>query len=288
MCHKKGDIYLDYSQACEAREHFVCSSLLIRDRELSVVWKVFYLMKGAINNSTMKIAVLLAGSGVYDGSEIHETVFTLLSIAEFGAEAVCMAPNIPQHHVVNHLTGEEMPEERNVLIEAARIARGEIQDLATIQIAELDGLVIPGGFGAAKNLGKWALEGAAGAVEPAVKQLIVDFVKAGKPVAGLCMGPTVIAKALEDAGIHASLTIGSTEAPSPYDIEGISHGMGEIGTMVTMATVEEVIVDHTNKIVTAPCYMMEASIIDVRENIAMAIRELIALIQGEDAEAADY
>lgn len=231
----------------------------------------------------MKIAVLLAGSGVYDGSEIHEAVFTLLALEEFGVEAVCIAPNEPQHHVVNHLTGEEMPEERNVLVEAARIARGAVQDLATVQVTDFDGLVIPGGFGAAKNLNKWALEGPAGEIKPAVRQLIVDFVTAAKPIAGLCMGPTVIAKALQDAGIHASLTVGSTEAPSPYDIEGISQGMGEIGTMVTMATVEEVIVDHTNKIVTAPCYMMEATILQVRENIAMAIGELIALIVGEES-----
>lgn len=231
----------------------------------------------------MKIAVLLAGSGVYDGSEIQEAVFTLLAIEELGAQAVCIAPNEPQHHVVNHLTGEEMPEQRNVMVEAARIARGAVQDLAKVQAADFDGLVIPGGFGAAKNLNQWALEGPAGAIKPAVKQLIVDFVEAQKPIAGLCMGPTVIAKALEDAGVHASLTVGTTEAPSPYDIEGISQGMGELGAMVTMANVEEVIVDYTNKIVTAPCYMMEASILEVRENIAMAIGELVALILGEEA-----
>lgn len=230
----------------------------------------------------MKVAVLLAGSGVYDGSEIHEAVFTLLALEEFGAQALCFAPNIPQYHVINHLTGEEMPEQRNVLIESARIARGAVQDLTALDIDHLDGLVIPGGFGAAKNLNKWALEGHEGAIDPAVSQLIQDFVKAGKPIAGLCMGPTVIAKAMQEAGIHASLTVGTTEAASPYDIEGISHGMGVIGTMVTMASVEEVIVDHTNKIVTAPCYMMEASILEVRENIAMAIGELIALIQGDE------
>lgn len=229
----------------------------------------------------MKIAVLLAGSGVYDGSEIHEAVFTLLALEEFGAQAACIAPNENQHHVVNHLTGQEMSEERNILIEAARIARGAVQDLADVKVEEFDGLIIPGGFGAAKNLNKWALEGAAGEIKPAVKDLIVDFVKAGKPIVGLCMGPTVIAKALQGTGIHASLTVGSTEAPSPYDIEGISQGMGEIGAMVTMATIEEVIVDHTNKIVTAPCYMMEASLLEVRENIAMAIKELIALVHGE-------
>ena len=104
------------------------------------------------------------------------------------------------------------------------------------------------------------------------------MVKAEKPIAGLCMGPTVIAKALEGEDINASLTVGTTEEPSPYDIQGISEGMASIGAMPSMASVEEVIVDHTNKIVTAPCYMMEASIKDVRENIAMAIIELVNLV----------
>lgn len=226
----------------------------------------------------MKIAVLLAGSGVYDGSEIQEAVFTLLAISEAGAEAVCIAPNENQYHVINHLTGEEMSEKRNVMVEAARIARGAVLDIATVSAADFDALVIPGGFGAAKNLNQWAIAGPDGAINKEVKRLIVEMVKAEKPVAGLCMGPTVIAKALEGEDIHASLTVGSTEAPSPYDIQAISDGMSNIGAMVSMATIEEVIVDYTNKIVTAPCYMMEASILEVRENIAMAINELINLV----------
>ena len=231
----------------------------------------------------MKVGVLLAGSGVYDGSEIHEAVFTLLALAEQGAEAYCIAPNEPQHHVINHLTGDPQEETRNIMVEAARIARGDVQDLATVGADDFDALMIPGGFGAAKNLNQWALSGPDGAIKPAVKQLIVAMVKAGKPIAGLCMGPTVIAKALEGEDLHASLTVGSTEAPSPYDIAGISEGMNQIGALSTMATVEEVIVDHTHKIVTAPCYMMEASIVQVRENIAMAVTELIRLVQEAPA-----
>lgn len=230
----------------------------------------------------MKIGVLLAGSGVYDGSEIQEAVFTLLAIDECGAEAVCIAPNEDQLHVLNHLTGEEMAETRNVLIESARIARGAVGDLANATANDFDALVIPGGFGAAKNLNQWAISGPEGAINVEVKRLILEMVKEGKPIAGLCMGPTVIAKALEGEDINASLTVGSTEAASPYDIKGISEGMNSIGAMTTMATVEEVIVDHTNKIVTAPCYMMEASIREVRENIAMAIIELVNLANGEE------
>ncbi len=225
-----------------------------------------------------KIGVLLAGSGVYDGSEIQEAVFTLLAIDECGAEAVCIAPNEDQYHVLNHLTGAEMAEKRNVMVESARIARGAVGDLANATADDFDALVIPGGFGAAKNLNQWAISGPDGPIGADVKRLIVEMVKAGKPIAGLCMAPTVIAKALEGEAIHASLTVGSTEAASPYDIQGISDGMASIGAVISMATIEEVIVDHTHKIVTAPGYMMEVSIKQVRENIAMAIGELVKLI----------
>lgn len=226
----------------------------------------------------MKIGVLLAGNGVYDGSAIHEAVFTLLALEEQGVQPHCIAPNEDQHHVINHLTGEEQAESRNVLVESARIARGAVQDLAEVNTDELHALIIPGGFGAAKNLNQWALKGPEGAIKPAVKQLILDFVQAGKPVAGLCMGPTVIAKALEGEGVHASLTVGTTEEPSPYDIAGISQGLADVGALVNMATVEEVIVDETNKIVTAPCYMMEATMPQIRENIMMAVAEVLRLI----------
>lgn len=227
----------------------------------------------------MKIGVLLAGSGVYDGTEIHEAVLTLLAIEEQGATYSCIAPNKEQFHVINHITGEEMPERRNVLVEAARIARGVVQDLATVSIDDFDALVIPGGFGAAKNLNQWAISGAAGEIDPAVKKLILEMVKAKKPIAALCMGPTVVAKALEGEGIHTSLTVGTSAEKTPYDIDGIGEAMESIGVQIELATKEEVIVDHTNNIVTAPCYMMEASIVEVRENIAMAINELLNLLK---------
>lgn len=225
----------------------------------------------------MKIGVLLSGCGVYDGSEIHEAVFTLLAIDENQAEAVCFAPDIDQHHVINHRTGEEMSENRNVLTEAARIARGNIGSLANINSGDIDALVIPGGFGAAKNLTKWAFEGPDGEILPDVRRIINEMVAEGKPVVGLCMGPTVIAKALEGTGISASLTVGTTEAPSPYEIDGISAGMEKAGAKAVMKTVEEIEVDTNNKIVSAPCYMMEASIKQIRENIRAAVDAMIDL-----------
>ena len=226
----------------------------------------------------MKIGVLLSGNGVFDGSEIQEAVFTLLAIDEKGAEAVCMAPDVDQHHVLNHITGEEMNEKRNVLVESARIARGKIRNLADVSAADLDALVLPGGFGAAKNLTKWAFSGPEGEILPDVKRIINEFVAEGKPVCGLCMGPTVIARALEGTSYHPKLTVGTTEEPSPYEIDAISAGMEKTGAEAVMKKITEVLVDPENKIVTAPCYMMEASVTQIRENIKMAMNELVKLI----------
>lgn len=226
----------------------------------------------------MKVAVLLSGCGVYDGAEIHESVFTLLALDERGVAYQVFAPNKNQYHVVNHLTGEEMPETRNVLVESARIARGNAKDLKEYKAADFDALVIPGGFGAAKNLNQWALYGPDGAIDAEVKQAILDTVKAGKPIAGLCMGPTVIAKALEGSEYHAELTVGTTEEKSPYEIGAISAGMEKVGAKAVMKTIREINTDKALKIVTAPCYMMEGSISEVKKNIDLAITELLKLV----------
>jgi enhancing lycopene biosynthesis protein 2 len=226
-----------------------------------------------------KIGVLLSGNGVYDGSEIHESVFTLLAIDENRGEAICFAPNVNQHHVVNHVTGEEMNEKRNVMVEAARIARGAISDLADMNADQLDALVIPGGFGAAKNLTKWAFSGPDGEINADVKQIINEMVNANKPIVGLCMGPTVIAKALEDAGKKERLTVGTTEETSPYEIDAISAGMEKVGAVAEMKTIREISVDTDNKIITAPCYMMEGSITDIRNNIKQAVDQLFEMLE---------
>ena len=226
-----------------------------------------------------KIGILLSGNGVYDGSEIHESVFTLLAIDENKGEAICIAPNINQHHVVNHLTGDEMQETRNVMVEAARIARGAVSDLAEMSSNSLDALVIPGGFGAAKNLTKWAFEGPDGEINSDVKRIINEMVQGNKPVVGLCMGPTVIAKALENADLKQHLTVGTTEEASPYEIKAISAGMEKVGAVAQMKSIREVNVDEANKIITAPCYMMEGSITDVRNNIKQAIDQLFEMLE---------
>ena len=107
-----------------------------------------------------KIAIILSGCGVYDGAEIHETVLTLLRLSQQGAQVQCFAPDKPQMHVINHLTGEEMPEQRNVLVESGRITRGQSRDVRELKAADFDALIMPGGFGVAKNLSDFAVKGA--------------------------------------------------------------------------------------------------------------------------------
>lgn len=225
----------------------------------------------------MKVGVLLHGSGVYDGTEIHEAVLSLLALAEAGHEYFCFAPNVDQHHVVNHLDGSEMDEKRNVLVESARIARGEIKDLAEVKASDMDALFMPGGFGTAKNLTKWAFSGPEGKILPAVKQLIIAMLQDKKPIVALCMSPTTVAKALEGTAYAARLSVGSTAEDSPYDIKAISQGMEAAGAQSDSATVEEVVVDTDLKIISAPCYMMEADILDIRANIVQAVNVLSKL-----------
>lgn len=226
----------------------------------------------------MKIGVLLSGCGVYDGVEIQEAVLTMLAIEEKGAEVVCISIDQSQHHVVNHLNGEVMNEQRNMLIEAARIARGKIHEISTIAPADIDALVIPGGFGSAKNFTKWAFYGPEGEIDAKVKLLIVNMVNVGKPIAALCVSPIVVAKALEGSAITAQMTIGSNMEDSPYDINGFSAGLQSTGVHVDMKTISEIDIDKKNKIISAPCYMMEASLLEVRQNITMAIEALIDLV----------
>lgn len=225
-----------------------------------------------------KVAVVLSGCGVYDGSEIHETVLTLLAIKQNGGEYQCMAPNIKQHHVLNHMSGEELNEDRNVLIESSRIARGDIKNINECSMDDYDALVIPGGFGAAKNLSKWAFNGPDGEINADVRRIVNEAVTQKKPVAALCMGPTLVAKSLEGSGLNSKLTVGTTEESSPYEIDAISAGMESVGANPSMKSIREVEIDQNNKIVSAPCYMMDGDIVDVHNNIQLAIKEMFVLL----------
>ena len=222
----------------------------------------------------MKIGVLLSGCGVYDGAEIQESVFTLLAIAEAGHEAVCISINDTQHHVINHITGEEMKESRNILVESARISRGNITEISTISPADIDALVIPGGFGSAKNFTTWAFNGPGGEIRPDVKLLIVNMINVGKPIVALCVSPVVLAKAMQDSNIKINLTIGSTKSASPYSISDFMEGINATGAKSSERELNEILIDSENKIISAPCYMMDATILEIRQNIKQAIDAL--------------
>ena len=226
----------------------------------------------------MKIGVLLSGNGVYDGAEIQEAVLTLLAIDEMGWNAVCISIDKPQHHVINHLSGEVMDESRNMLVEAARIARGAITPIDAISPADIDALVIPGGFGSAKNFSTWAFDGPAGTILPEVKLLLVNMINVGKPIVALCVSPVVVAKAFEGSTIHPTLSLGSSAEPSPYDIQGFNAGLEQTGAVAAERTIREVLIDPANRIICAPCYMMEARITEIHANIKQALMALNELV----------
>jgi enhancing lycopene biosynthesis protein 2 len=215
-----------------------------------------------------KIGVVLSGCGVMDGSEIHEAVLTLAAIDRAGAEAVCMAPNIRQRHVINHLTGEEAKGEvRNVLVESARIARGKIRDIAAVKAAEIDALIFPGGFGAAKNLSDYAFKGPECSVNSDVARLATEVHAAQKPIGVVCIAPVVAAKLF--GGEHPQITIG-TDKNTARDIE-------KMGAKHVACPVEEIVVDLERKVVSTPAYMLAKSIKDAAAGIEKLVTAVIDL-----------
>jgi enhancing lycopene biosynthesis protein 2 len=214
----------------------------------------------------MKAAVVLAGCGVFDGAEIHEAVMTLYAIDRIGGTYQVFAPNVRQHHVINHITGEAMNEARNVLTEAARIARGKIKALTEYRVADFDALIFPGGFGVAKNLCTYAVDGTDCHVDRVVEAAIRDTHSAGKPIGALCISPVLITRVLGDV----TVTIGNdTSTAKDIAAMGGRHEIRRHG---------EVSVDRKNRIVTAPAYMLNATITEIArdaEEMIKAIREMV-------------
>lgn len=213
-----------------------------------------------------KFAVLLSGAGVFDGSELHEAVLTLLSVTQAGASYQCFAPDIAQMHVVNHLTGEvDVEDKRNVLVESARIARGEIKVTTDLVIGEFDGLLIPGGFGAAKNLCNFAVAGSECEVAPEVIDFINEFIEAKKPVGFICISPVMIPKLYN----QARGTIGhDTETAHAFNLMGGQH---------VEANVEQIVVDEANKLVSTPAYMLAENIAQAQIGIDKLVKKVIEL-----------
>jgi enhancing lycopene biosynthesis protein 2 len=210
-----------------------------------------------------KIAVVLSGCGVYDGAEIHEATLTLYAIARNGAVYEIFAPDIMQHHVVNHITGEEMNENRNVLAESARIARGKIRPLSEFDGRQFDALVFPGGFGAAKNLSTFAFDGSDCKVNPEVGESIKEMISLGKPVGALCISPVILAKILGDVKVTIGQDAGTAEAVEKMGGTHVSTSHGEI------------VIDEKYKLVTTPCYMLDADIVQIGEGAENVVKALL-------------
>ena len=212
-----------------------------------------------------KFAVILSGCGNKDGAEIHESVMTLWAIHKHGAEFQCFAPDIPQHHVLNFITGQEMDESRNVLVESARIARGNIKDLKEYDAEDYDGIIMPGGLGAAKNLSTFAFDGPHCFVNQDVERAVRDTAARGKPIGALCIAPAIIAKILG----QVEITIGEDAATEA--------AIAQMGASHTKTTHGEIIVDRKNKVVTTPCYMLDARVDQIgagSENLVLAMLEM--------------
>lgn len=214
-----------------------------------------------------KVAVILSGCGYLDGSELREAVITLLALDSLGARVQCAAPDKAQHHVVDHLTGEVVPgETRNVLVESARIARGNVVPLTAIRAADFDALFLPGGFGAAKNLSTVAFDGPAATVDAEVARVCREFRAAGKPIGAVCIAPAVLVRALGEGEV----TIG--------DDAGTAAAITAMGGAHVECPVEQIHVDAERKLVTAPAYMYgDASISDVAAGIEEAVAATLDL-----------
>ncbi|MBF0159349.1 MAG: isoprenoid biosynthesis glyoxalase ElbB [Magnetococcales bacterium] len=212
-----------------------------------------------------RIGVVLSGCGVYDGSEIYEAVLTLFFLDRAGAEAICMAPDIVQTRVINHRTGEETGEQRQVLLESARLARGKIRALAEVSVDELDGLILPGGFGAAHNLSNLATDGAKARVIPELVHLLQAVHRAHKPIGAICIAPAVVARILADQGV--TVTIGHDAATAEV--------IRQTGNNHQQSRADEIVIDEANRMITTAAYMCASSISETGAGIEKLVAAVV-------------
>ena len=217
-----------------------------------------------------KVGVVLAGCGAKDGAEIHESVLTLLALDRAGVKVRIMAPNIDQFHVVNHSTNNEYKSKRNVLSEAARIARGDIVPLEDIKSDELDALIFPGGTGMAKNIFNYIIEGPNFTVIKDVESLTRDMIRKNKPIGAICIAPVMIAKILQNMNRGGKVTGG-------FD-EKISADIESMGINIEKVDARNIVVDNKNKIVSTPAYVEAKSIKDVAIGIDKLVNKVLEMV----------
>lgn len=214
-----------------------------------------------------KFAIILSGCGVFDGAEIHESVLTMLAVDQNGCSYTVFAPDIYQHHVVDHLSGKETGEKRNILTESARIARGNIKALKEFRAEDFDALILPGGFGAAKNLSSFAFDGADMNVNEELKNAILSMSASGKPVGAMCIAPVILARLFPDA----QLTIGNDNATATH--------IEKMGSRHITASHSDVVIDKKNKLFTTPCYMFDVSVTVIASATDKLVKEMLKYIQ---------
>ncbi|PHM39772.1 isoprenoid biosynthesis protein with amidotransferase-like domain [Xenorhabdus mauleonii] len=214
------------------------------------------------------VAVILSGCGVYDGSEIHESVLTMLSLSRFGAEVSFFSPDETQHHVINHLNGEEKKENRNIMEESARITRGNIQPLSKVDINTLDALIVPGGFGAAKNLSNFAFKGSDCEINKDFLSIVQGMHRLGKPMGFMCISPVMVPKILDKP---IKVTIGN-------DLETAAQ-IEKMGGIHVDCPVDDIVIDFKNKIVTTPAYMLAESLSQAEKGIDKLVQKILEMIE---------
>ncbi|MGT3339585.1 isoprenoid biosynthesis glyoxalase ElbB [Yersinia enterocolitica] len=215
---------------------------------------------------TKKVAIILSGCGVYDGAEINEVVLTLLALEEGHVLYQCFAPDIDMYHTVNHISGSPLQEKRNVLIESARIVRGNVQPISECDVNDFSSLIIPGGFGVAKNLSDFAFNGGDLAINNDVLTILTAFKNAKKPVGYMCIAPVLLPLVY---GVGVILTIGNDkETISVIESMGGVHHVTGVG---------DIVVDTVNNVVTTPAYMLASSIIEAKLGIDKLVSQVVAL-----------
>ncbi|MGA2500801.1 MAG: isoprenoid biosynthesis glyoxalase ElbB [Tepidisphaeraceae bacterium] len=220
-----------------------------------------------------RVGVVLSGCGVFDGSEIHEAVSVLIALDKRGAQLVCMAPNIAQAEVINHAARKPASGGRNVLEESARIARGNIRDMATVKADQLDALIFPGGFGAVKNLSTFASDGARMKVNPEVARLVGEMVKAGKPIGLACIAPVLAAAILGAQGLSPRLTIGTDK--------GTADAIRAMKATHVDTAAADICVDEANRVVTTPCYMTARGPWEVFQGAEKMVAEVLRMAEAK-------
>ncbi|KAL7525590.1 hypothetical protein ACHAWF_003509 [Thalassiosira exigua] len=235
--------------------------------------------KKSQQGKNMKVAVVLSGCGVYDGTEITEAVSALIHLTRAGAATSAFAPDKEQMHVVDHTSGEaEEGATRNVLKESARIARGDVKPLTECSAAKFDALVVPGGFGVAKNLSDFATKGAELTVDPTVEKVLRDFHAAGKPIGACCITPTILAKVFGESG--CSLTVGSDEESEKYPFAGAAGAIKGLGASYQVCKPSEACVDKENKIVTSCAYMYAGLPHEIDDSVRAMVEGVLSLTKA--------